>query len=161
MRQLIFVLASLCVLLGFGVQAKQLEHIEAISLTSPAGGVRLNGVLRLPSGPGPFPAAVLLPERGPDASNPQSADNQLWNSLADYLVGQGVAVLRLHERGQGGSEGSATTPPWLNVRPTPSRPSTTYAPGPNSMPRTLASLVTAKAPTYPYWRRPSHWPPIL
>ena len=109
MRQLIIALASLCVLLGFGAQAKQLEHIEAITLTSPAGGIRLNGILRLPAGPGPFPAAVLLPERGTDASNPLSADNQLLSSLADYLVNQGVAVLRLHERGQGGSEGSSTT----------------------------------------------------
>ena len=109
MRQLIFALVSLCVLLGFGAQAKQVEHIEAITLTSPAGGIRLNGILRLPGGPGPFPAAVLLPEHDPYASNPQSANNQLLSSLADYLVGQGVAVLRMHERGQGGSEGSATT----------------------------------------------------
>ena len=109
MRQFLFAFASLCILLGLGAQAKPLEHIEAISLTSPAGGVRLNGTLRLPAGPGPFPAAVLLPERGTDARNPKSADNLLLSSLADYLVSQGVAVLRLHERGQGGSEGSVST----------------------------------------------------
>lgn len=109
MRQFLFALASLCTLLGLGAQAKPFEHVEAISLTSPAGGVRLNGTLRLPAGPGPFPAAVLLPERGNDIRDPKSADNLLLSSLADYLVGQGVAVLRLHERGQGGSEGSMST----------------------------------------------------
>lgn len=93
----------------FGVSANTLDRAEAVAVTSPAGGVRLNGILRLPTGPGPFPAAVLLPERGVDASNPNSPDNQLLNSLADYLVRQGVVVLRLHERGQGGSGGSATT----------------------------------------------------
>ena len=109
MRQHLFALAFLCALLGFGAQARPLEHTETITLTSPAGGVRLNGLLRLPAGPGPFPAAVLLPERGTDASNSQSADNLLLNSLADYLVSQGVAVLRLSERGQGGSGGVAST----------------------------------------------------
>ncbi|MFD2721327.1 CocE/NonD family hydrolase [Hymenobacter monticola] len=92
-----------------GTVASTLDRSEAVAVTSPAGGVRLNGILRLPTGQGPFPAAVLLPERGVDASNPHSADNQLLNGLADYLVRQGVAVLRLHERGRGGSGGSAAT----------------------------------------------------
>lgn len=109
MRQFIFALVSLCLLLSFGVQAKPLDRAEAIVLTSPAGGVRLNGIMRLPNGPGPFPAVVLLPERGSDDSNPNSADNQLLGSLADYLVSQGMVVLRLHERGNGGSEGSNAT----------------------------------------------------
>ncbi|MDO7850644.1 alpha/beta hydrolase family protein [Hymenobacter convexus] len=92
-----------------GASANTLDRAEAVAVTSPAGGVRLNGILRLPTGQGPFPAAVLLPERGVDASNPNSPNNQLLNSLADYLVRQGVVVLRLHERGMGGSGGSATT----------------------------------------------------
>ncbi|MDO7844852.1 acyl-CoA thioester hydrolase/BAAT C-terminal domain-containing protein [Hymenobacter sp. M29] len=92
-----------------GFSAGILDRAEAVAVTSPAGGVRLNGILRLPTGQGPFPAAVLLPERGVNASNPNSPDNQLLNTLADYLVSQGVVVLRLHERGQGGSGGSAAT----------------------------------------------------
>ena len=89
----------------FSAQAAPLDRVETISLTSPAGGVRLNGTLRLPTGAGPFAAVVLLPERGANAANPTSADNQLLIRLADYLVSQGIAVLRLNERGQGGSEG--------------------------------------------------------
>jgi dienelactone hydrolase len=109
MRLLSFIIASFLTLSIFGTQAKPLDRTEAVMLTSPAGGVRLNGLLRLPSGPGPFPAAVLLPERGTDAHDLNSADNQLLSSLADYLVSQGVVVLRLHERGIGGSEGSMAT----------------------------------------------------
>ncbi|MBF9219687.1 alpha/beta hydrolase [Hymenobacter ruricola] len=101
--------AACCILLTFVAPARPLDRVEAVAVTSPAGGVRLNGVLRLPSGSGPFPAAVLLPERGADARGPRSADSELLNGLADYLVRQGVAVLRLQERGQGGSGGSATT----------------------------------------------------
>jgi dienelactone hydrolase len=109
MRFLSLIVASFLTLSIFGTQAKPLDRTEAVMLTSPAGGVRLNGLLRLPSGPGPFPAAVLLPERGADDRNANSADNQLLSSLADYLVSQGVVVLRLHERGIGGSEGSMAT----------------------------------------------------
>ena len=111
MRPLLATLATFCILLtgSLGLRAKPLDRIETVVLTSPAGGVRLSGVLRMPSGPGPFPAVVLLPERGSDAGNPQSADNQLLNTLTDYLVSQGMAVLRLKERGQGGSEGSFST----------------------------------------------------
>jgi pimeloyl-ACP methyl ester carboxylesterase len=109
MRQFIFALASFCILFTFGAQAKPLDRAEAVVLTSPAGGVRLNGIMRIPTGPGPFPAVVLLPERGSDASNPNSDDNQLLGSLADYLVSQGMLVLRLQERGNGGSEGSKST----------------------------------------------------
>ncbi|HEX8507150.1 MAG TPA: alpha/beta fold hydrolase [Hymenobacter sp.] len=106
MRHLFSALAFFCVLFAFGASAKPLDRVEAVAVTSPAGGVRLNGTLRLPAGPGPFPACVLLPERGTDSRNATSADYQLLSSLADYLVSQGVAVLRLHNRGQGGSEGS-------------------------------------------------------
>ncbi len=111
MRQFFAALAILCTLLtgSATLQAKPLDRTETVALTSPAGGVRLNGLLRMPSGPGPFPAVVLLPERGSDADNPKSADNQLLSTLADYLVSQGMAVLRLQERGQGGSEGSFST----------------------------------------------------
>jgi pimeloyl-ACP methyl ester carboxylesterase len=75
-----------------------------VVLSSPAGGTRLNGILRLPTGP--FPAAVLLPEHEAGALAPNEADKQLMSSLADYLVSQGMVVLRLQERGPG--EGSGT-----------------------------------------------------
>lgn len=111
MRLLCFLLLACCTLLAsVPATARPLDRVEAVVLTSPAGGVRLSGLMRLPStGTGPFAAAVLLPERGTDERNPLSADNQLLTSIADHLVSQGIVVLRLHERGNGGSEGSAST----------------------------------------------------
>ena len=109
MRQLRFILVALCLLLSFKPQARPLDRVEAVQLTSPAGGVRLSGLMRLPTGPGPFAAAVLLPEHGTNERNPLSPDNLLLSSIADQLVSQGVIVLRLNERGNGGSEGQATT----------------------------------------------------
>lgn len=108
MRLLFFLLLACCTLRAPAAQARFSDRVEAVQLTSPAGGVRLSGLMRLPTGTGPFAAAVLLPEHGTDERNPLSADNQLLTSLADRLVSQGVIVLRLHERGNGGSEGSAT-----------------------------------------------------
>ena len=108
MRLLIFLLIACSTLLAPAVKARPLDRTETVVLTSPAGGVRLSGLMRLPAGAGPFAAAVLLPERGTDELNPRSPDNQLLTSIADHLVSQGVIVLRLHERGNGGSEGSAT-----------------------------------------------------
>ena len=106
MRPFFSVLAAICLLLAFGAQANTLDRIEAVVLVSPAGGASLNGILRLPSGPGPFPAAVLLPEHEAGTLAPSTADKQLMSSLADYLVSQGMVVLRLQERGNGEGPGT-------------------------------------------------------
>jgi len=102
-------LACLLILGSLAARATSpLDRGEAVTVTSPVGGVRLSGLLRLPAGPGPFPAAVLLPEHNADGPSGTSANAQLLSTLADYLVSQGVAVLRLQERGRGGSGGLAT-----------------------------------------------------
>lgn len=103
MRQFFCILAAFCFLFGLAAQANTLDRVETVVVTSPAGGVRLNGTLRLPTGPGPFPAAVLLPEHGASTLEPSAADAQLLATLADYLVSKGIAVLRLQERGPAGS----------------------------------------------------------
>ncbi|GAB3852085.1 hypothetical protein GCM10028822_19410 [Hymenobacter terrigena] len=100
------VFICLRLVLVFGAQASTRDRVEAVVVASPNGGTRLNGILRLPSGPGPFPAAVLLPEHEAGTLAPNEADKQLLNSLADYLVSQGMVVLRLQERGNG--EGTGT-----------------------------------------------------
>ena len=109
MRLRHFLLLACCTMLAPVALARPLDRVETVHFTSPAGGVRLSGLMRLPIGTGPFAAVVLLPERDTDEHNPHSPDNQLLTSLADHLVSRGVLVLRLHERGNGGSEGSATT----------------------------------------------------
>ena len=104
-------LVCLVMLLVFGCLgaiANPLDRGESITIISTAGGVRLAGKLRLPQGPGPFPAAVLLAERSA-TGQVQPTETQLLNSIADFLVREGVAVLRLDERGRGNSQGSVAT----------------------------------------------------
>ena len=91
---------------GPAAAAHPFEQVEVVVLASPTGGVQLRGLLRLPAGPGPFAAAVLLPERGTDEHDRLSPDDQLLASLADHLVSQGVLVLSLHARANEGSEGA-------------------------------------------------------
>ncbi|GAA4055878.1 hypothetical protein GCM10022409_48940 [Hymenobacter glaciei] len=108
MRLLCLLLIACCTLLGSAAHAaRPLNRVEQVQLTSPVSGAHLSALMQLPTGTGPFAAAVLLPERGSDA-HALSADNLLLTNIADQLVSQGVIVLRLHERGNNGSEG--TTP---------------------------------------------------
>ncbi len=76
--------------------------VEQVSVVSSAGDVTLRGSLLLPTGNGPFPAVILLPDIG--AEDP-TYDGLLLTSLADSLARQGVVTLRLDERGVGNSGG--------------------------------------------------------
>ena len=78
---------------------------EEVAYESDAG-VRLAGTLTLPPGDGPHPAVLLV-----TGSGPQDRDESLFNHrpflvLADYLTRRGIAVLRVDDRGVGGSTGS-------------------------------------------------------
>ena len=109
-------LVCLVMLLVFGCLgaiANPLDRGESVTIISTAGGVRLAGKLRLPQGPGLFPAAVLLTERSA-TGQVQPTETQLLNSIADFLVREGVAVLRLDERGRGNSQGSVATTTWAD-----------------------------------------------
>lgn len=110
MRSLFLPLLLCATMLAPAARARPLDRIEVVVLKSPTGGVRLRGLMHVPTtGVGPFAAAVLLPERGTDEHNPLSPDNLLLTTLADNLMSQGVIVLRLHERGNDGSEGPTST----------------------------------------------------
>jgi dienelactone hydrolase len=78
--------------------------VEPVSVVSTAGNTTLRGSLLLPTGKGPFPAVVLLPDMG--AEDP-AYNGLLLSSLADSLARQGIIALRLDERGTGKSEGKA------------------------------------------------------
>jgi uncharacterized protein len=72
-----------------------------------AGVVRFTGTLTIPKGEGPFPAVLLI-----SGSGPQDRDSSLFGHkpflvIADYLSRRGVAVLRVDDRGVGGSSGSS------------------------------------------------------
>jgi len=68
-------------------------------------GIHLSGTLTLPSGPGPFPAAVLISGSGPQDRDSTLAGHRTFLVLADYLTRRGMAVLRYDDRGVLKSEG--------------------------------------------------------
>lgn len=78
------------------------EEVQVSSPSSPNPELGLGGTLRRPAGAGPFPAVLLLPD-AVSASSEDAGSNRLLNNLADYLLGQGLAVLRLDDRGTGRS----------------------------------------------------------
>lgn len=80
------------------------EEVRVSSPSSPNPEIGLGGVLRRPAGSGPFAAVLLLPDAVPaTAGNPEAVTSRLLDQLADYLLGQGLAVLRLDDRGVGRS----------------------------------------------------------
>lgn len=82
-------------------------HIEPVTLTSPAGNVALAGTLSIPDGAGPFPAAVLLSDMGPQDRDARQGGYRLYAEIASRLARQGIAVLRLDDRGVGQSGGDS------------------------------------------------------
>jgi hypothetical protein len=69
------------------------------------GPVRLAGTLTLPRTAGPHPAVVLLTGSGPQDRNDTVSGHRPFLVWADYLTRQGFAVLRMDDRGVGGSTG--------------------------------------------------------
>ncbi|MGD9690874.1 MAG: alpha/beta hydrolase family protein [Phycisphaerales bacterium] len=72
-----------------------------------AGGGTLAGTLTIPErgrfGPGPHPAVILISGSGPQDRDATLAGHKLFAVLADALTRAGVAVLRVDDRGIGGS----------------------------------------------------------
>ncbi len=71
--------------------------------------VKLAGTLTLPHGDGKFPAVVLITGSGAQDRDSTILGHRLFLVLADYLTRKGIAVLRVDDRGIGGSDlGSLT-----------------------------------------------------
>src|SRR5215468_6053693 len=79
---------------------------EEVSYENMRDGVKLAGTLTLPRGKGPFPAVLLITGSGPQDRNESLLGHKPFLVLADYLTRQGIAVLRVDDRGVGGSTGS-------------------------------------------------------
>jgi uncharacterized protein len=79
---------------------------EDVSYENPSGGVKLAGTLTLPPGRGPFPAVVLLTGSGAQDRDETILGHKPFLVLADDLTRRGIAVLRVDDRGVGGSTGS-------------------------------------------------------
>jgi len=72
---------------------------------NPKAGIQLAGTLTLPRGAGPFPCALLITGSGPEDRDETVFGHRPFLVLADHLTRQGIAVLRVDDRGVGGSTG--------------------------------------------------------
>jgi pimeloyl-ACP methyl ester carboxylesterase len=79
---------------------------EDVSYENKAAGVTLAGTLTTPEGPGPFPALILISGSGAQDRDETIFQHKPFLVLADALTRRGVAVLRVDDRGVGGSTGS-------------------------------------------------------
>jgi hypothetical protein len=79
---------------------------EDLTFTNEKAKVSLAGTLTLPSGSGPFPAAILISDSGRQDRDESIAGHRLFLVLADHLTRKGVAVLRFDKRGIGKSTGN-------------------------------------------------------
>jgi pimeloyl-ACP methyl ester carboxylesterase len=69
---------------------------------------KLAGTLTVPDGDGPFPAAIMITGSGPENRDEEVFGHKPFLIIADYLSRRGIAVLRLDDRGVGGSAGSSS-----------------------------------------------------
>jgi pimeloyl-ACP methyl ester carboxylesterase len=66
--------------------------------------IKLAGTLTFPKSQGPYPAVILITGSGGQDRNETVAGHRPFLVLADYLTRKGVAVLRVDDRGVGGSD---------------------------------------------------------
>lgn len=71
-------------------------------------GIQLAGTLTVPTGDGPHPAALLITGSGAQDRDESLLGHKPFLVLADHLTRQGIAVLRVDDRGVGGSTGSVS-----------------------------------------------------
>ncbi len=78
---------------------------EDVTYENAGGGVTLAGTLTIPEGHGPFPAVVLITGSGPQDRDETLFGHKPFLVIADHLTRAGIAVLRVDDRGVGGSTG--------------------------------------------------------
>jgi len=81
---------------------------EEVVYENKEAGVKLAGTLTLPQSEGPFPAVILITGSGQQNRNEEIAGHRPFLVLSDYLTRQGIAVLRVDDRGIGGSTGNVS-----------------------------------------------------
>ncbi|HWE47496.1 MAG TPA: CocE/NonD family hydrolase [Caulobacteraceae bacterium] len=68
--------------------------------------VHLAGTLTLPQGKGPFPVVLMITGSGQQDRDESLLGHKPFWVIADYLTRRGIAVLRVDDRGAGGSTGN-------------------------------------------------------
>jgi len=82
---------------------------EEVAYENKAGGVRLAGTLTLPRTDTPAPAVILITGSGAQDRDETLLGHKPFLVLSDHLTRKGIAVLRLDDRGVGGSSGRVST----------------------------------------------------
>jgi pimeloyl-ACP methyl ester carboxylesterase len=78
---------------------------EEVSYENTDAGITLAGTLTLPQGEGPFPAALLITGSGGQDRDETIMGHKPFLVIADHLTRRGMAVLRVDDRGVGGTTG--------------------------------------------------------
>ena len=78
---------------------------EEVTYENPQQNVTIAGTLTLPEGAGPFPAVLLISGSGAQNRDEALMGHKPFLVLADHLTRRGIAVLRVDDRGIGGSTG--------------------------------------------------------
>ncbi|MGD9721842.1 MAG: alpha/beta hydrolase family protein [Pirellulales bacterium] len=81
-------------------------RVEQVTYRNAQADVQLAGTLTLPEAKHPVPAVLLLSGSGAQDRDETILGHKPFSVLADYLTRRGVAVLRMDDRGVGGSTGS-------------------------------------------------------
>jgi dipeptidyl aminopeptidase/acylaminoacyl peptidase len=79
---------------------------EEVTYENKEAGVKLAGTLTYPDSVGPFPAVILITGSGPQNRDEGILGHRPFLVISDYLTRQGIAVLRVDDRGVGGSTGN-------------------------------------------------------
>ena len=77
-----------------------------VSYENPADGTHLAGTLTVPEGKGPHPAVLLITGSGSQDRDETIFGHKPFWVIADRLTRNGIAVLRVDDRGVGGSTGA-------------------------------------------------------
>lgn len=80
--------------------------IEEVTFPNKQAGINLAGTFTIPNAGGKFPTVVLITGSGPQNRDEEIMGHKMFWVLADYLTRNGIAVLRVDDRGVGKSGGS-------------------------------------------------------
>jgi len=82
---------------------------EDVSYENKKAGITLAGTLTKPQGGGSFPAVILITGSGAQDRNEAIFGHKPFMVIADSLTRRGLAVLRVDDRGVGGSKGNLSS----------------------------------------------------
>jgi pimeloyl-ACP methyl ester carboxylesterase len=84
-------------------------EVEEVAYENPSAGITLAGTFTRPRGGGPYPAVLMITGSGPQDRDETVMGHRPFLVIADHLTRNGVAVLRVDDRGVGGSGGDFAT----------------------------------------------------